>query len=310
MALLDFDTTPALVRSGVSLRGVFKSFGKTRVLDGVDLDIAPGEFLAIVGPSGCGKSTILRLIAGLEDLDAGDLRISGRSMDGVSPRQRDVAMVFQSYALYPHLTVFRNLATPLELRKLPKAEIERRIHEAAELLDIQYLLNRKPGPMSGGQRQRVALARAIVRNPALFLFDEPLSNLDAQHRVELRTEIARLHQRLGATFIYVTHDPVEATMLSDRIAVLNDGAIQQVGTAEELREQPANDFVAAFFGGPQSVRQVMAANTPLPSSPTRGEVYAGGLCAIEPQTRSAPPPSVGEVGRGEPLVQNAKEIRP
>jgi len=258
MALLDLDTTPP-PQSGVSLRDVSKRFGRTPVLDSVELDIAAGEFLAIVGPSGCGKSTLLRLIAGLEDPDAGDLRIGGRSMEGVSPRHRDVAMVFQSYALYPHLTVFRNLATPLELRKLPRAEIERRIHEAAELLDITYLLNRKPGPMSGGQRQRVALARAIVRNPALFLFDEPLSNLDAQHRAELRTEIDRLHQRLGATFIYVTHDPVEATMLADRIAVLDGSVIQQVGTAEELREQPANDFVAAFFGAPQSVRHVMGA---------------------------------------------------
>lgn len=258
MALLDLDTaTPTPIRSGVSMRGVSKSFGKTRVLDAVDIEIAPGEFLAIVGPSGCGKSTLLRLIAGLEDPDAGELRIGGRSMEDVSSRQRNVAMVFQHFALYPHLTVFRNLATPLELKKLPRPEIERRIHEAAELLDIAYLLNRKPRLMSGGQRQRVALARAMVRNPSLFLLDEPLSNLDAQHRAELRTEIAKLHQRLGSTFVYVTHDPAEATILADRIAVLGDGIVQQIGTPEELRTRPANDFVAAFFGGPQAVRHVV-----------------------------------------------------
>ena len=260
MALLelDHDGSPA-ARGAVSLRGISKSFGNTRAVHGLDLDIEPGEFLALVGASGCGKSTVLRLIAGLEDPDDGLLHIDGQSMEDVSPRKRNVAMVFQSFALYPHLTVFRNLATPLELRKLPRPEIERRIHEAADLLDIAYLLNRKPRLMSGGQRQRVALARAMVRNPSLFLLDEPLSNLDAQHRAELRTEIARLHGRLGATFVYVTHDPAEATMLADRIAVLGDGVVQQIGTPDDLRTNPANDFVAAFFGGPQAVRHVVGA---------------------------------------------------
>jgi ABC-type sugar transport system ATPase subunit len=257
MALLD-TTSPALAHgASLSLRGVSKSFGRQRALDGIDLEIEPGEFLVVVGPSGCGKSTLLRLIAGLDDPDTGELRIDGKSMEDVSPRRRDVAMVFQSYALYPHLTVFRNLAMPLDLRRLPRHEIERRIAEAAELLDITYLLNRKPGPMSGGQRQRVALARAMVRNPALFLFDEPLSNLDMQQRTALRGEIAAMHRRLGATFVYVTHDPVEAATLADRIVVLDDGIIQQVGTPEELRERPANSFVASFIAGAQAVRHVV-----------------------------------------------------
>ena len=261
MALLELDTdaSPVAPRGRVSLRGISKSFGSTRAVHGLDLEIEPGEFMALVGPSGCGKSTLLRLIAGLEDPDEGALHIDGQSMEEVSPRKRDVAMVFQHFALYPHLTAFRNLATPLELRKLPRAEIERRIHEAAELLDIVYLLNRKPRLMSGGQRQRVALARAMVRNPSLFLLDEPLSNLDAQHRAELRGEIARLHKQLGATFIYVTHDPVEATLLADRIAVIGNGVVQQVGTPEELRSNPTNSFAAAFFGGAQAVRHVMGA---------------------------------------------------
>lgn len=260
MTLLDLDaasSTTTAPRGGVSLRGVSKSFGNIKVLDGLDIEIEPGEFLAIVGPSGCGKSTALRVIAGLEEPDAGDIVIDGRSMDGVAPRHRDIAMVFQSYALYPHLTVFRNLATPLELRKMPRTEIERRVKDAAELLDIAYLLNRKPGPLSGGQRQRVALARAMVRNPGLFLFDEPLSSLDAQHRAELRGEIAKLHGRLGATFVYVTHDPAEAMMLADRIAVLEGGLVQQVGTPAELRERPANNFVATFLGGARAVRHVV-----------------------------------------------------
>jgi multiple sugar transport system ATP-binding protein len=248
----------AAPRGRVSMRGVSKSFGRLAALRGLDLEVEPGEFLALVGPSGCGKSMALRLIAGLEEPDAGSIEIDRRAMDGVAPRTRDVAMVFQSYALYPHITVFRNLAMPLELRKVPRAEIERRVEEAAELLDIAYLLNRKPGPLSGGQRQRVALARAMVRAPSLFLFDEPLSSLDAQHRAELRGEIAKLHRRLGATFIYVTHDQAEAVMLADRIAVLDDGVIQQVGTPEELRERPANSFVATFLSGPSAVRHVAA----------------------------------------------------
>ena len=260
MTLLELNTaTPWLptARGGVSLRGVSKSFGRQRVIDRLDLDIEPGEFLALVGPSGSGKSTVLRLIAGLEEPDDGEIAIDGLPANDVAPRHRDIAMVFQSYALYPHLTVFRNLATPLELRRLPRAEIDRRVEDAAALLDITYLLNRKPRLLSGGQRQRVALARAMVRDPALFLLDEPLSNLDAQHRAELRGVIGGLHQRLGTTFIYVTHDQAEAMMLADRIAVLDDGVIQQIGTPEELRERPANNFVATFLGGPRAVRHVV-----------------------------------------------------
>ena len=264
MTLLDLDaldTMPATRRGGVSLRKVGKAFGRHTALDGIDLEIEPGEFLALVGPSGSGKSTALRVIAGLEEPDTGEVEIDGQAMNDVAAKDRDIAMVFQSYALYPHLTVYRNLATPLELRKVPRAEVERRVEAAAELLDITYLLNRKPGLLSGGQRQRVALARAMVREPALLLFDEPLSNLDANMRAELRAEVRKLHRRLGATFIYVTHDQTEATMLADRIVVLDDGVIQQVGTAEELCDRPANSFVAAFFGGARAVRHVVSGAT-------------------------------------------------
>ena len=258
----------------LSLRGITKSFGHVRALHALDLTIARGEFLALVGPSGCGKSTLLRLIAGLEEPDAGTIAIDGRPLAGVPPRQRDLAMVFQTYALYPHLTVFRNLAMPLELRRLPRADVERRVEEAARLLDITHLLNRRPGPLSGGQRQRVALARAVVRDPALFLMDEPLSGLDAQHRTALRAEIRSLHRRLGATFLYVTHDPAEAMTLADRIAVLDDGVLQQVGTPAALQAHPANDFVAALLAGPRAVRHVMArGSVPLTRAATAG---AGG----------------------------------
>jgi multiple sugar transport system ATP-binding protein len=213
------------MKGGISLRGVSKAFGRTLALDSVDLEIAPGEAIAVVGPSGSGKSTLLRIIAGLEDPDDGEIDLGGAAMDDVPARQRDVAMVFQSFALYPHLTVFRNLATPLELRGVPRVETEQRVVQAAELLDIAYLLNRKPGLLSGGQRQRVALARAIVRDPAVFLFDEPLSNLDAQHRAELRREIVALHRRTGANLVLVTHDYSDAIAIADRVVVMRDGHI-------------------------------------------------------------------------------------
>jgi ABC-type sugar transport system ATPase subunit len=227
-------------RGGIVLRGVRKSFGKTRALDGVDLDIAPGEAVAIVGASGSGKSTLLRVIAGLEEPDAGEIHIDGVPMRGVPPRRRDVAMVFQSFALYPHLTVFRNLALPLELRAVPRIAVERRVGEAAELLDVTYLLNRTPAKLSGGQRQRVALARAIVRNPAIFLFDEPLSNLDAQHRAELRREIADLHRRSGASLVFVTHDQSDARAVADRIILMRDGRAAETGAADDLLDLPAH----------------------------------------------------------------------
>jgi multiple sugar transport system ATP-binding protein len=216
----------------------------------IDLEIADGELVVLVGPSGCGKSTTLRMIAGLEPISSGRLWINERLVNEVPASRRDIAMVFQSYALYPHMSVFENLAFALKLRKLPRREIEARVREAAATLGLESVLERKPRQLSGGQRQRVALGRALVRQPQVFLFDEPLSNLDARLRVQTRKEIARLHQRLGATMIYVTHDQVEAMTLGDRIVVLNEGRVQQVGTPMELYDRPANHFVAGFIGSP------------------------------------------------------------
>ncbi|MEO8759025.1 MAG: ABC transporter ATP-binding protein [Devosia sp.] len=238
-----------LARS-VSLRGIGKSFGRIRVLDHLDLDIRAGEFVAIVGPSGCGKSTLLRLIAGLEEPDEGDLWIGGTPANEMPAKARNLAMVFQHYALYPHLTVFRNLALPLELRRVAREIVEQRVESAADLLDISFLLNRRPGLLSGGQRQRVALARALVRGAPLYLFDEPLSNLDAQQRTSLRSELSRLHRTLGATFVYATHDQAEALAMADRIVVMREGRIEQIATPRTLYEEPANMFVAGFFGSP------------------------------------------------------------
>ena len=216
----------------------------------LNLEIHDGEFLCLVGPSGCGKTTALRCVAGLEEISEGELRIGDRVVNDVPPKDRDIAMVFQSYALYPHMSVFDNLAFGLKLRKTPKDDIKRRVDEAAAILGLQKLLDRKPKALSGGQRQRVALGRAIVREPAVFLMDEPLSNLDAKLRVQTRAEIARLHQRLGTTTIYVTHDQVEAMTMGDRIAVMRDGLLQQAGTPQDLYDHPANVFVAGFIGSP------------------------------------------------------------
>jgi multiple sugar transport system ATP-binding protein len=235
----------------VRLDGVRKSYenGYTAVY-GITLDVSDGEFLVLVGPSGCGKSTTLRMIAGLETLSGGELRIGDRVVSDVPAKDRDIAMVFQSYALYPHMTVRENLSFGLKLRKLPRAEIDTRVTRAAELLDLGALLDRRPAQLSGGQRQRVALGRALVREPRVFLFDEPLSNLDAKLRVQMRKEIARLHRTVGATTIYVTHDQTEAMTLGDRIAVMNAGRVEQVGTPLELYDAPANRFVAGFIGSP------------------------------------------------------------
>ena len=235
----------------VQLRQVRKSYdGKTPVIHGIDLDVRHGEFAVFVGPSGCGKSTLLRMIAGLETVDSGEIRIGDRPVQGLPPRQRDIAMVFQDYALYPHKTLYENMAFGLRLRGTPDAEIRRRVGDAAELLKISHLLERRPAALSGGQRQRVAIGRAIVRQPQVFLFDEPLSNLDAQLRNEMRSEIKRLHQRLGATIVYVTHDQVEAMTLADRIAVLSAGRVMQVDTPRNIYNRPAAEFVAGFTGAP------------------------------------------------------------
>jgi multiple sugar transport system ATP-binding protein len=229
---------------------VVKDYGDVHVVKDMNIEIGDGEFMVLVGPSGCGKTTALRMIAGLEEITAGTLKIGDRVVNDVAPKDRDIAMAFQSYALYPHMTVYDNLAFGLKLRKVAKSEIERRVKEAAETIQLQNLLQRKPKELSGGQRQRVALGRAIVREPAAFLMDEPLSNLDAKLRVQTRAEIARLHQRLKTTTVYVTHDQVEAMTMGQRIAVMNAGILQQVGSPQVLYDQPANRFVAGFIGSP------------------------------------------------------------
>jgi len=234
----------------VSLRQLHKAFGAQAVVHGVDLDIADKEFLVLVGPSGCGKSTILRMIAGLEEVTSGEIRIAGEVVNERDPKDRDIAMVFQDYALYPHMTVADNMAFSLLYRGVAKKEIGIRVTEAARVLDIAALLGRYPRQLSGGQRQRVAMGRAIVRDPRVFLFDEPLSNLDAKLRVQMRTEIKRLRERLSTTTIYVTHDQVEAMTLADRIVVLDSGRIEQVGTPEDVYERPVTSFVAGFIGAP------------------------------------------------------------
>ena len=240
--------------SELHIQGVRKCFGKgdkaVEVLKKIDIDVAPGEFLILVGPSGCGKSTLLSIIAGLEEPTEGAIRIAGRDVVGVPPAQRDIAMVFQSYALYPTMSVADNIGFALEMRKVPKAERVRRIGEVAAMLQIEHLLDRRPSQLSGGQRQRVAMGRALARQPQLFLFDEPLSNLDAKLRVEMRAEIKRLHQLSGITSVYVTHDQIEAMTLGSRIAVMKDGILQQLGTPDDIYNRPANTYVATFIGSP------------------------------------------------------------
>jgi multiple sugar transport system ATP-binding protein len=273
--------------AGLELRKLHKSYGNVEVIKGVDLSIDHGEFVVFVGPSGCGKSTLLRMIAGLEDITGGDLVIGDRVVNEVEPRDRGIAMVFQSYALYPHMTVYDNVGFGLMLARTPKDERDRKIREAARILQMEHLLDRKPSQLSGGQRQRVAIGRAIVRQPEVFLFDEPLSNLDAALRVDMRMEIAKLHADLGATMIYVTHDQVEAMTLADKIVVLDGGVVQQVGSPIELYQRPANLFVAGFIGSPKmncvevsvdkvtdgtitvSGADVVSVPVALPSSPVR-----------------------------------------
>ena len=236
--------------SFLTIDNATKSYGAVEVLHKVDIDVEEGEFLVLVGPSGCGKSTLLNMIAGLEDISSGTISIKGNSMNGIHPSRRNIAMVFQSYALYPNMTVGQNITFGLEMHGTPKPEREKAMADVAKLLQIEQLLDRKPGQLSGGQRQRVAMGRALVRNPDVFLFDEPLSNLDAKLRVDMRTEIKKLHQKLGTTIVYVTHDQIEAMTLSTRIAVMNGGYVQQLGTPEEIYNTPANLFVATFMGSP------------------------------------------------------------
>lgn len=237
--------------STLECRNIRKDFGSTQVLKDINLDVKSGEFIVLVGPSGCGKSTLLRIIAGLEQPSSGDILINGKSVRDVEPRKRDIAMVFQNYALYPHFTIRENLAFGLTLQNVPKKEIESRVQEVADVLKIGSFLNRRPKELSGGQRQRVALGRAMVRKTKLILFDEPLSNLDAGLRAQMRYEIKRLHALTGSTMVYVTHDQVEATTLGDRIAILNKGMIEQIAPARDIYEKPANHFVASFVGTPE-----------------------------------------------------------
>ena len=236
--------------ANLSIQNVHKTYDKLEVIHGLNLDIAHNEFVVLVGPSGCGKSTMLRMIAGLEDITAGEILIGGRVVNNVEPKNRNIAMVFQNYALYPHMSVFRNISFGLRAARLPKDQVEQRVQEAARVLGLEDLLERKPAQLSGGQRQRVAMGRAIVRDPEVFLFDEPLSNLDAKLRHQMRTEIKRLHQRVQTTIVYVTHDQVEAMTLADRIVIMRDGYIQQVGAPRDVYHYPANTFVAGFIGSP------------------------------------------------------------
>jgi multiple sugar transport system ATP-binding protein len=269
--------------ASVDIGKVDKFFGTTQVLYGVEIEITDGEFVVLVGPSGCGKSTLLRMIAGLEEISSGEIRIGNRVVNNVPPKDRDIAMVFQNYALYPHMTVYDNMAFSLKLAKAPKDEIQKRVGRAAEILGLQEFLTRYPRQLSGGQRQRVAMGRAIVRDPQVFLFDEPLSNLDAKLRVQMRTEIKELHQRLTTTSVYVTHDQIEAMTMADRIVVMHAGVVEQVGEPLELYDRPTNLFVAGFIGSPAmnfmeatikrnggAPSAVTADGTALPMSPDGG----------------------------------------
>lgn len=259
--------------AGVSLREIVKRYGAVEAVRNVSLEIADGEFVVLVGPSGCGKSTTLRMIAGLEDISAGEIAIGGRVVNKVDPKDRDIAMVFQNYAIYPHMSVEKNIGFGLRTSLLSETDRKVRLRETAEILGLTDLLHRRPAELSGGQRQRVAIGRAMVRDPAVFLFDEPLSNLDAQLRAQMRLEIKKLHQRLGRTIVFVTHDQIEAMTLADRIVVMKDGVIQQVGTPGELYRSPANIFVARFIGSPSM--------NLMPAIVASGSVIAEGLPALE-----------------------------
>jgi multiple sugar transport system ATP-binding protein len=285
--------------SSLSIRGIKKRFGQVEVLKGIDIELQSGEFLVLLGSSGCGKSTLLNIIAGLIDPSEGELLIGDRDITDVHPKDRDIAMVFQSYALYPNMTVARNLTFGLEIRKVDGKTREAALKRVAALLQIEHLLDRKPAQLSGGQRQRVAIGRALVREPKVFLFDEPLSNLDAKLRAEMRTEIKKLHQRLGTTIVYVTHDQIEAMTLASRIAIMRDGVVQQFAPPEEIYERPANMYVAGFIGSPAmnflrgrlepgasglGVRLAEAAWLPLPAAPRSAETGQEVTLGIRPET--------------------------
>ncbi|GGH30814.1 ABC transporter ATP-binding protein [Alsobacter metallidurans] len=281
--------------ASVEIRDVRKAFGSTQVIHGVNIEIEDGEFVILVGPSGCGKSTLLRMIAGLENISGGEVRIGDRVVNDVPPKERDIAMVFQNYALYPHMTVADNMAFSMKLRNAPKPEIEQRVSKAAGILGLEKLLDRYPRQLSGGQRQRVAMGRAIVRDPQVFLFDEPLSNLDAKLRVQMRTEIKELHQRLKTTTVYVTHDQIEAMTMADKIVVMHDGIVEQMGAPLELYDRPANLFVAGFIGSP-SMNFV------------KGKIRAGAQPSFEADTGGVYPLNTAPAGSdGMPVVYG---IRP
>ncbi|HPH14072.1 MAG TPA: ABC transporter ATP-binding protein [Burkholderiaceae bacterium] len=286
----------------LQLRGIEKVFGEHKVIKGIDLAVNQGEFVVFVGPSGCGKSTLLRLIAGLENIDGGSLELDGRDITHQPSSKRDLAMVFQSYALYPHMSVFENMSFALKLAKADPSVIQEKVGRAAKILNLTQYLERTPKELSGGQRQRVAIGRAIVRAPKVFLFDEPLSNLDAALRGQTRIEIAKLHRDLGATTIYVTHDQVEAMTLADRVVVLRDGQIEQVGTPLELYDRPANQFVAQFIGTPQ-MNVVAAANVPSLSNQSGLSVPAGGFVGLRPENVSLVPGGTGQFQAKVELVE-------
>ena len=274
----------------VELQGVTKTFGNTEVIRDVELEINKGEFVVFVGPSGCGKSTLLRLISGLEKLTSGKIIIAEKEVMDLPPSERGIAMVFQSYALYPHMSVFQNMAFSLDLQKMPKIEIKQRVEDAAKILQMEHLLDRRPAALSGGQRQRVAIGRAIVRNPEVFLFDEPLSNLDAALRHDTRVEIAKLHRQLGATTVYVTHDQVEAMTLADKIVVLKDGEVMQVGAPMELFNYPSNKFVAGFLGSPKMnffESKLTSVNSPKTSGKVEFDGYTSNYIRLVSQDKSA-----------------------
>ena len=315
--------------ASLDIKGVKKRYGAHEILRGIDISVEAGEFLVLVGPSGCGKSTLLNMIAGLDTVSEGDIVIAGRRVNEFHPSERDIAMVFQSYALYPNMTVEQNIAFGMEMRKVPKPERDAAVRDVAKILQLDHLLQRRPSQLSGGQRQRVAMGRALVRKPKIFLFDEPLSNLDAQLRVDMRTEIKKLHQRLGATIVYVTHDQIEAMTLATRIAVMKGGELQQLGTPAQVYNRPANTFVAGFMGSPRmnlaparlqrngdglaleiQMGDRPKAHIPLPPQPPAVSAYAGKevIAGVRAEAISYGAASTGKDNDSRPIVDATIEV--